>query len=48
MQKKKIRIGSIARNINEINFFLKKMGINFICYQNDTGIIHEAFDYIKK
>ena len=46
-KKKKIRIGSIARNINEINF-LKKMGINFICYQNDTGIIHEAFDYIKK
>jgi 2-keto-3-deoxy-L-rhamnonate aldolase RhmA len=45
-KKKGIRVGSIARNLNEIKF-LKKMGINFICYQNDTGIIHEAFNLIK-
>jgi 2-keto-3-deoxy-L-rhamnonate aldolase RhmA len=45
--KKKIRVGSIARNLQEIKF-LKKIGINFICYQNDTGIIHEAFNHIKK
>ena len=43
----KIRVGSIARNYNEIKF-LKKLGINFICYQNDTGIIHEIFSHIKK
>ena len=45
--KKKIRVGSIARNFQEVQF-LKKMGINFICYQNDTGIIHETFNRIKK
>jgi len=45
--KKKIKVGSIARNFQEIKF-LKKMGISFICYQNDTGIIHEVFDRIKK
>jgi len=45
--KKKIKVGSIARNFQEIKF-LKKLGINFICYQNDTGIIHETFDRIKK
>ena len=44
--KKKIKVGSIARNKKEIRF-LKKIGINFICYQNDTGIIHEAFSQIK-
>ena len=46
-KKRNIRVGSIARNFKEINF-LKKMGINFICFQNDTGIIHEAFNRIKK
>ena len=45
--KKKIKVGSIARNFQEIKF-LKKMGISFICYQNDTGIIHETFSHIKK
>tara|TARA_A100001011_G_scaffold394757_1_gene487920 strand:+ start:1689 stop:2417 length:729 start_codon:yes stop_codon:yes gene_type:complete len=46
-KKKKIKVGSIARNFQEIKF-LKKMGITFICYQNDTGIIHEVFNQIKK
>ena len=46
-KKNKIKIGSIARSSDEIKF-LNKIGINFICYQNDTGIIHEAFKTIKK
>ena len=45
--KKKIMVGSIARNVNEIKF-LKNLGLKFICYQNDTGIIHEAFKIIRK
>lgn len=45
-KKKRIMIGSIARNQDEVNF-LKKMGISFVCYQNDTGIIQEAFYRIK-
>jgi 4-hydroxy-2-oxoheptanedioate aldolase len=45
-KKKNIKVGSIARDLKEISF-LKKMGINFICYQNDTGIIHEAFSQIQ-
>ena len=40
-------VGSIARNVNEIKF-LKNLGLKFICYQNDTGIIHEAFKIIRK
>ena len=31
-KKKRIMIGSIARNQDEVNF-LKKMGISFVCYQ---------------
>ena len=46
-KKKHIRVGSIARNLDEVKF-LKKIGINFICYQNDTGIIYEAFNQFKK
>ena len=46
-KKKNIRVGSIARNFDEIKL-LKKIGINFICYQNDTGIIYNAFNKIKK
>ena len=46
-KKKRIRVGSIARNLDEVKF-LKKIGINFICYQNDTGIIYEAFNQFKK
>jgi 4-hydroxy-2-oxoheptanedioate aldolase len=45
-KKKDIRVGSIARNFDEIKL-LKKIGINFICYQNDTGIINNAFSKIK-
>ena len=45
--KKNIKVGSIARNFDEIKL-LKKIGINFICYQNDTGIIYNAFSKIKK
>lgn len=45
-KKKKILVGSIARNPSEIKF-LKKIGINFICYQNDTGIIYDAFIKLK-
>ena len=37
-KKKRIMVGSIARNFEEISF-LKKIGINFICFQNDTGRI---------
>ena len=46
-KKKDIRVGSIARNLDEIKL-LKRIGINFICYQNDTGIIYNAFSKIKK
>lgn len=41
-----IKVGSIARNQKEIQL-LKKLGINFICYQNDTGIIYDAFNKIQ-
>ena len=44
--KKKIMVGSIARNFYEIKL-LKNLGIKFICFQNDTGIIHSAFNQIK-
>ena len=44
-KKKGINVGSIARNSKEIKI-LKKIGINFICYQNDTGIINQAFSKI--
>jgi len=46
-KKKDIRVGSIARNSDEIKL-LKRIGINFVCYQNDTGIIYNAFSKIKK
>ncbi len=46
-RRKKIKIGSIARNSKEVSF-LKKIGINFICYQNDTGIIQESFNNISQ
>ena len=39
-------VGSIARNFYEIKL-LKNLGIKFICYQNDTGIIHGTFNQIK-
>lgn len=46
-KKNRVRVGTIARDFTEISF-LKKIGINFICFQNDTGIIHEAFEKINK
>jgi len=40
-KKQKIKVGSIARNKEEIKL-LKKYGFEFIVYQNDTGIINET------
>jgi 4-hydroxy-2-oxoheptanedioate aldolase len=45
--KYKIKVGSIARDKKEI-MLLKKNGFNFIVYQNDTGILSETLDSIKK
>ncbi len=46
-KKSRIKVGSIARNIKEIKI-LKKIGFNFIVYQNDSGIFTEALLSIKK
>jgi len=46
-RKKNVMVGSIARTVKEITF-LKKIGINFICYQNDTGIIFDAFEKLNE
>ena len=40
-KKQKIKVGSIARNKEEIKL-LQKYGFQFIVYQNDTGIINET------
>ena len=45
-KRKKIKVGSIARNLKEVSL-LKKYGFEFIVYQNDTGIISEAIENIK-
>ena len=45
-KRKKIKVGSIARNLKEVSL-LKKYGFEFIVYQNDTGIISEAIKNIK-
>jgi len=44
-KRQKIKVGSIARNKEEIKL-LKKYGFQFIVYQNDTGIVNETLSNI--
>ena len=46
-KKYKIKTGTIARNKSEIKK-LKKIKIDYIVYQNDTGIIKEAFEDLSQ
>ena len=40
-----IKVGTIARNNNELQL-LKSLNIDYIVYQNDTGILNEALNKI--
>lgn len=46
-KRNKIKIGTIARTKGEIKK-LKNLKIDYIVYQNDTGIISEAFNQLSK
>ena len=43
----KIKIGTIARNKSEL-VLLKKLGVDYVVYQNDTGILNEFLQEVVK